>query len=75
MKLSLCSLSCLLLCALSLQAQDHRKYSSPPPEFFQANNVSGPALIGPGDVLAIRFLYSPEMNQTVTVRQGRKDCP
>jgi polysaccharide export outer membrane protein len=69
MKLSFCSLPCLLLCALSLQAQDHRKYSSPPPEFFEANNVSGPALIGPGDVLAIRFLYSPEMNQTVTVRQ------
>lgn len=62
----------LLLCITCMHAQNHHKYPPPPPEFFQINNVSGPVLIGPGDVLGIRFFYNPEMNQTVTVRQDGK---
>jgi protein involved in polysaccharide export with SLBB domain len=68
----LASLSLLLLSLPALHAETHHKYPPPPPEFFQANNVSGPVLIGPGDVLAIGFFYNPEMNQEVTVRRDGK---
>ncbi len=72
MNYRLYSLSLLLLSVPSVHAESHHKYPPPPPEFFQANNVSGPVLIGPGDVLGIRFYYNPEMNQEVTVRRDGK---
>lgn len=72
MNFRLYPLPLLLLCVPSLHAENHHKYLPPPPEFFQANNVSGPVLIGPGDVLSVRFFYSPELNQIVTVRQDGK---
>jgi polysaccharide export outer membrane protein len=48
------------------------KYSAPPPDFFQSNTNITAARIAAGDVLNIRFFYSPELNKTVKVRDDGK---
>ena len=72
MKGRLAGLFLILQCVSPFNAQSRHKYPPPPPEFFQSNNVSGPVLIGPGDVLGIHFYYNPDMNQDVTVRRDGK---
>ena len=72
MNYRLVTLSLFLLFVSAIHAESHPKYPPPPPEFYQSNNVSGPVLIGPGDVLWIHFYYNPEMNQEVTVRRDGK---
>lgn len=68
--------SCLFACALCLGVPPAmaggKKYSSPPPEFFQSNRIGKPVVIAPGDVLSVRFYHEPKLNQTVRVRQDGK---
>jgi polysaccharide export outer membrane protein len=63
----------LLFCLglLRLAATGAHKYPSPPPEFFESSAES-PTTIAVGDVLSIRFFYSPELNKTVRVRDDGK---
>ncbi len=49
-----------------------KKYAAPPPEFFQSNPAGRPVVIGPGDVLIVRFYFDPELNKTVKVREDGK---
>jgi len=58
------------------QDKDTRKasprYPAPPPEFFESGKNVPFSTIAAGDVLSIRFLYSPELNKTVRVRDDGK---
>ena len=47
-------------------------YPAPPPEFFESNAKAPGSTIAAGDVLNIRFFYSPELNKTVKVRDDGK---
>lgn len=63
------------VCALALggaPALGARKYLSPPPEFFQSNRIGKPVTIAPGDLLSVRFYYSPQLDKTVKVREDGK---
>jgi protein involved in polysaccharide export with SLBB domain len=62
----------LLLWSYPNLAEADQKYAAPPPEFFQANAASKTVVIAPGDVLAVRFYYNPELNKTVRVREDGK---
>jgi polysaccharide export outer membrane protein len=48
------------------------RYPAPPPEFFESNTNTPTSTIAAGDVLSIRFFYSPELNKTVRVRDDGK---
>jgi len=56
-------------CVSALASQ---KYPSPPPEFFQVNQMTQTPVITPGDVLTLKFHYNPELNKTVKVRPDGK---
>jgi polysaccharide export outer membrane protein len=58
-----------LFCFEHFGAAGEQKYSAPPPEFFTSNPAGRAVLIAPGDVLSVRFYYSPELNKTVKVRE------
>jgi protein involved in polysaccharide export with SLBB domain len=63
---------CLGLLSLpGLGAGASPTYPAPPPEFFASKNVPASA-IAAGDVLSIRFFYTPELNKTVRVREDGK---
>jgi polysaccharide export outer membrane protein len=47
-------------------------YAAPPPEFFVSNSNVATSKIAVGDVLNIRFFYSPELNKSVRVRDDGK---
>jgi len=48
------------------------RYPAPPPEFFESRTNMPTSTIAAGDVLSIRFFYSPELNKTVRVRDDGK---
>ncbi len=60
------------LCIGAVHALAARKYPSPPPEFFQANRIGKAVTIAPGDVLNVRFYYTPKLDKTVRVREDGK---
>jgi protein involved in polysaccharide export with SLBB domain len=62
----------LILVSLGAVSAWSQKYASVPPEFFAANQPGRPMMIVPGDVLAVRFYYNPELNKTVKVREDGK---
>jgi polysaccharide export outer membrane protein len=48
------------------------RYPAPPIEFFDSSTNTPTSTIAAGDVLSIRFFYSPELNKTVRVRDDGK---
>jgi polysaccharide export outer membrane protein len=48
------------------------RYPAPPLEFFESSTNMPTSTIAAGDVLTIRFFYSPELNKTVKVRDDGK---
>jgi polysaccharide export outer membrane protein len=54
------------------QNKDTPNYPAPPPEFFKSSTNTPTSTIAAGDVLIIRFFYSPELNKTVKVRDDGK---
>jgi protein involved in polysaccharide export with SLBB domain len=62
----------LLLCLAGAHAEGRRAYPAPPPDFFRLNGAARTVVIAPGDELAVRFFYSPELNKSVKVRQDGK---
>jgi polysaccharide export outer membrane protein len=73
-------LFCLgLLCLPGTGAAQHKdtpkaspKYPAPPPEFFESSTSMPASTIAAGDVLSIRFFYTPELDKTVKVRDDGK---
>ena len=69
-------LGLLCLSAVAAQVEETPKaspaYPAPPPEFFESNKNLPASTIAPGDVLNIRYFYSPELNKTVKVREDGK---
>jgi polysaccharide biosynthesis/export protein len=74
---------CLTFCLLSAQGfgqtgeskafeKSPAKYQAPPPEFFTSNTGRNAPVIAAGDVLSIRFFYTPDLNKVVKVREDGK---
>ena len=68
-----------LVCLPGTGAAQHKdtpkassRYPAPPPEFFESNKNTPTSTIAAGDVLSIRFFYTPELNKTVRVRDDGK---
>jgi protein involved in polysaccharide export with SLBB domain len=74
---------CVTLCLLSalgfgqtgevrVPEKSPAKYQAPPPEFFNSNTARNSPVIAAGDVLNIRFFYTPDLNKIVKVREDGK---
>ncbi len=64
--------SVFLVALLCLSACSHNKNLPPPPKPFPPQAEIPPLVLGPGDVLDIKFRYADELNDNQTVRPDGK---
>ncbi len=61
-----------LLIVLCLSACSHNKNLPPPPKVFPPVSEMTPLVLGPGDIIDIKFRYADELNDNQTIRPDGK---